>query len=428
MRIIILNQFFHPDHSATSQLMTELAESLVERGVEVTALAGRGRYNGGQRLAPRDEHRGVRIERAWATSFGKRSTFGRISDYLSFYLGSFWKLFRLPRHDLVMALTTPPLIGLVALVVGRLRGMRVMMLVQDVYPDIAVALGTLSASNPVTRILDWIGRQTLRRSDRIVVLSRCMRDRIAAKVGEACLSRIDVIHNWADGSDIRPLVEGENNPFSEEQDLSGLFVVLFSGNLGLVNEFATVLEAARLLRERRDILFLFIGDGAKTTEIEQFSQRHNLTNVRLLPYQPRARLRYSLAAGDALLVTLAAGLAGLSVPSKAYAAMAAGRPLVFVGDPRSEIAGIIEENSCGAVIPAGVSDRLAAVILELESDRQRANNLGEGARALFDARFERRHAVDAYARSFAECMSTSITDEERAAHDAKADREAEANL
>ena len=428
MRIIILNQFFHPDHSATSQLMTELAESLVERGFEVTALAGRGRYNGGQRLALRGEHRGVRIERAWATSFGKRTTFGRVSDYLSFYLGSFWKLLRLPRHDLVMALTTPPLIGLVALVVGRLRRMRVVMLVQDVYPDIAVALGTLSASNPVTRILDWISCQTLKRSDRIVVLSRCMRDRIAAKIGEACLSRIDVIHNWADGSDIRPLAEGDCNPFSEEQNLGGLFVMLFSGNLGLVNEFSTVLEAARLLRERRDIVFLFIGDGAKTREIEQFSRRHDLTNVRLLPYQPRMQLRYSLAAGHMLLVTLADGLAGLSVPSKAYAIMAAGRPLIFVGDLRSEIAGIIEETSCGAVIPSGDSGRLAAVILELESDRQRAKDLGEAARVLFDARFKREHAVDAYARSFAQCLSTSASAEECATLDAKADREVEANL
>src|SRR5262249_36877639 len=143
MRLIILNQFFYPDHSATSQLMTDLSESLVENGIEVTAIAGRGRYNGGEKLSQRQEHRGVVIERAWSTSFGKKFLAGRIFDYLSFYIGATWKLLRVPRHDLVMALTTPPLIGLVALLVGRLRGMRVVMLVQDVYPDIAVALGAL---------------------------------------------------------------------------------------------------------------------------------------------------------------------------------------------------------------------------------------------------------------------------------------------
>src|SRR6185503_17053293 len=178
----ILNQFFYPDHSATSQLMTDLAESLVEQGVEVTAVSSRGGYIGGEKLSRRETFQGVRIERAWATGFGKRTIARRVSDYLSFFLGATWRLLRLPSHDVVMALTTPPLIGLVALLVGRLRGMRVIMLVQDVYPDIAVALGALSARNPATRILDWVNRFVLRGVDRTIVLSGCMRDRIAAKV------------------------------------------------------------------------------------------------------------------------------------------------------------------------------------------------------------------------------------------------------
>src|SRR5215213_1761496 len=170
MRLIILNQFFYPDHSATSQLMTELAESLVERGVEVTALAGRGRYNGGERLPPYEDYQGVRVERVWATSFGKGNVLGRLSDYLSFYVGASWKLLRLPHHDIVMALTTPPLIGLIALIIGHMRGMRMVALVQDVYPDLAVALGTLGKRSPATLFLDYLSRLILRRADRIIVL------------------------------------------------------------------------------------------------------------------------------------------------------------------------------------------------------------------------------------------------------------------
>lgn len=428
MRIIILNQFFYPDHSATSQLMTELAESLVERGVEVTALAGRGRYNGGERFAPKGKHRGARIERAWSTSFGKQSTLARVLDYLSFYAGASWKLLRLPRHDLIMALTTPPLIGLVALVVGRLRGMRVMTLVQDVYPDIAIELGTLPARNPLTRLIDWISRQSLKRSDRIIVLSQCMRACIAAKVDQPRAARIDVIHNWADGSDIRPLATAESNPFAEELSLGGSFVVLFSGNLGLVNEFSTVLEAALLLRER-DVVFLFVGEGVKGEEIDRFARRHKLTNVKLLPYQPRAQLRYSLAAGQALLVTLKDGLAGLSVPSKAYAIMAAARPLLFVGDANCEIAKIIEENGCGAVVRSGDAGRLASIIEEWASGISKLDGMGRAARALFEARFDREHAVDGYLQSFAKCMNTpGALAGDSTTRETKTDREAEANL
>lgn len=406
VRLIILNQFFYPDHSATSQLMTDLAESLVEQGVEVTALAGRGRYNGGEKFAPSEVHQGVRIERAWATGFGKESAIKRLSDYLSFYLGASWKLLRLPRHDVVMALTTPPLVGLIALLVGRLRGMRVVALVQDVYPDVAVSLGALSAHNPATRFLDYLSRFMLRKSDRIVVLGECMRERIVSKVGGDISQRIDVIHNWADGTEIKPLDSAENS-FAAEQNLNDKFVVLFSGNLGRVNEFSTVLDAALTLRDRSDILFLFIGEGAKAADIEQFVEEHNLSNIRMLPYQPRANLRQSLAAGHVSLVTLADGLAGLSVPSKTYGILAAGRPILFVGDNRSCVARIVADNNCGEVVSSGDSSRLAQIISDWASDRSKLAEMNVAARKTFEEHYERPKAVNAYLETFAKCMETS---------------------
>lgn len=385
--------------------MTDLAESLVERGVEVTAVAGRGLYNGGEKLPKREEYRGIRIERAWATSFGKRSIVGRLCDYLSFYIGATWRLLRVPKHDILLALTQPPLIGLIGLLIGRLRGMRVVALVQDIYPDVAVALGTLKQKSLGARFFDWLNRRALRGMDRIIVLGECMRDRIAEKIGPERSARIDIIHNWADGQLIKPLGPEVANPFIERHGLRGRFVVLFSGNFGLVNEFQTALEAARLLRERADILFLFVGDGVRADELRAFVRAHNLENVRLLPYQPRSDLGFSLTAGDVHLTTLAEGLAGLSVPSKTYAILAAGRPILFVGDSRSAIARLIAENNCGAVVASGESHRLAQLIAEWSSDREHLSALGGRARALFESRFERRHAVAAYMSSFERCLN-----------------------
>lgn len=403
MRIIILNQFFHPDHSATSQLMTELAESLVEQGIKVTALAGRGRYNGGGRLPAREDYNGVRIVRAWATSFGKKRLWGRLADYLSFYLGAAWKLLFLPRHDIIMALTTPPLIGLLALLIGRLRRMRVVVLVQDVYPDIAVALGQLPADGLLTRLFDRLNSGVLRRADGVIALSQCMRRRLAAKLGTGRQARLEVIHNWADGSRIQPL-DASENAFAREHQLGESFVLLFSGNWGQVNEFRTVLEAADRLRDRRDIVFLFIGDGARATEIRQFCRQHELNNVRLLPYQPREMVPLSLAACHVALVTLAEGLAGLSVPSKTYAILAAGRPVLFVGDQRSEIAQIVTEAGCGATVAAGDSRKLADLIAGWAADRATPRQLGEQARIAFESRFDRAHAVRAYIRVLRQCL------------------------
>jgi colanic acid biosynthesis glycosyl transferase WcaI len=406
VRVLILNQFFYPDHSATSQLMTDLAESLVARGVEVTAVSGRGRYNGGERLPAREDYKGVQIERAWSTGRGKRNSLARLSDYLSFYVGASWKLLRLPRHDVVMALTTPPLIGIVAVIVGRLRRLRVVSLVQDVYPDVAVSLGALQKRNPMTRLLDHVSRFVLRKSDRIVALGECMRERIVAKIGDDRACRIDVIHNWADGDEIKPLNDEENS-FAAKHNLAGKFVVLFSGNLGRVNDFSTVLEAALALRERADILFLFIGEGAKAAKIENYYKTHGLDNIRLLPYQPREMLKYSLSAGHTSLVTLADGLAGLSVPSKTYGILAAGRPILFVGDARSSIARIVQDHHCGAVVSSGESARLAQIITDWAADQEQLARLGVAAREAFEKHFERARAVNAYLETFAKCLASS---------------------
>lgn len=379
--------------------MTDLAESLVESGVGVTALAGRGSYNGGGKLSAKEEHNGVVIERTWTSGLGKRFLIARLADYFSFYLGASWKLLILQRHDLVMVLTTPPLISLPALLICRLRGMKLISLVQDIYPDVAVALGALCRDSLFTNTLDRVNTAVLKRSDRIVVLGECMRERIAAKIGSDRANCIDVIHNWADGNRIAPLNPGERNPFAEEQGTAGRFVVLFSGNLGRVNDFATILQAALLLRSR-PVLFLFIGDGAKRGEISTFVNRHNLSNVRVMPYQPRESLSFSLAAGNAHLVTLSDGLAGLSVPSKSYGILAAGRPIIFVGDLHSDIVRLISENGCGAVVPEGDVTGLTSIIAEWAADKELVTQMGLRARELFEQRFDRSHAVAAYMTTF----------------------------
>ncbi|MDT4967184.1 MAG: colanic acid biosynthesis glycosyl transferase WcaI [Acidobacteriota bacterium] len=393
--------------------MTELAESLVERGHQVTALASRGRYNGGETFSSAQEYRGIQIKRVWATSFGKRRSIGRLADYLSFYLTASLKLLFLPRHDIVMPLTTPPLIGLIALLIARLRGMHTVQLVQDVYPDVAVALGSLKPRNPITRLLNMLSRIALKGSDRVIALGECMRERIVAKGVDP--ARIDVIHNWADGSKIIPL-ETETNPFVKDNELKGRFVVLFSGNLGRVNDFSTVLEAARAIQDhdyrdaieaKSQVLFLFIGEGTEAATIRGHIDQHKLENVRMLSYQPQEVMPFVLAAADVALVTLREGLAGLSVPSKTYAILAAGRPILFIGDKKSAIACIIEENACGAVVSSGDSKRLAQLINSWASDKTNLAQFNRAARTTFEKHFDRPRAAAAYVDAFTKCMETS---------------------
>lgn len=233
-----------------------------------------------------------------------------------------------------------------------------------------------------------------------------MRERILAKVGEGKAPFIDVIHNWADGDKIKPYNDAKN-PFQTEHKLNDSFVVLFSGNFGRVNEFSTILETARKLRENPRFKFVFIGDGAKAKEIKQHIKEYELSNILMLPYQARESLKFSLAAGHAHLVTLADGLAGLSVPSKTYGILAAGRPIVYVGDPESAVARLVEENRCGAAIATGDSERLTKTLKRWADDKQELSQLGARAHQLFESRFDRQHAVAAYLETFAKCLNVA---------------------
>jgi len=384
--------------------MTDLAEGLVDRGIEITALAGRGRYNGGPTLERREIHKGVKIERAWATSFGKATLAGRLCDYLSFYMGAAIKLLILPRHDIVMVLTTPPLIGAVAVLIGWFKRTQVISLMQDIYPDVAIALGAVDKRSFLARCLDSLNRVVLNSSSRIIVLGECMRDRIIPKLALGRSDCVDVIHNWADGSTIKPLKIADNS-FIRLNGFQDKFLVVFSGNLGQVNDFGTLLESARLLQERDDILFVFIGEGAKKSEIAEFAKVNNLKNLRMLPYQSREMLPHSITAAGTQVVTLAEGLAGLSVPSKTYGILAAGRPVLFIGDRASSAAKIVEHYDAGAVFASGESSRLAEVIAAWAANLEEVERLGCNARIAFETLFDRQNAIESYIRSFLRCAS-----------------------
>ncbi len=384
MKVLLLNQFFHPDVAATAQIATDLAEDLVASGVEVTALASRGRYLGGGILPSRDAHRGVAISRLAATSLGKRTLFHRGLDYASFYAAAALRLATLPRHDVLVAMTTPPLIAATALVAKALKGTRLVYWIQDLYPDVAVEFGALGRRSPVTHLMAAISRMVMRRSDAVVTLGDAMRERCIA-VG-ATPDRTVVIPNWADAAAVRPVSHDENVRRAELAK-GARTVVMYSGNIGRGHDIATLVAAARLLRDRSDIAFVYVGDGARRGEVERAGRE--LPNLRLAPYEPRGNLSASLSAADLHLIALSPELEGLIEPSKLYGIMAAGRPVLFVGPRKSEVARTIERERCGRVIGNGDGEGLARAILALVDDTAERAAMGQRARMALERRYSR---------------------------------------
>jgi glycosyltransferase involved in cell wall biosynthesis len=384
MKVLLLNQFFHPDLSAAAQIATDLAEDLVDGGFEVTALASRGSYLGGGKLAARDLHRGIAIVRLPATSLGKRTLFHRAIDYASFYAAAASRLATLPKHDVLIVLTTPPLIAAMGLVAKALKGTRLVYWVQDLYPDVAVAVKALRRSSLAARTMAAASRMVMRRADAVVALGEEMRQRCIA--AGALPQRAVVIPNWSDSYAVRPVARDANG-LRQQLANGARTVVMYSGNIGRGHDVATMIGAARILRDSRDISFVFIGDGARRREVEAAARE--LPNLRLAPYQPRDKLSESLSAGDLHLISLLPEVEGLIEPSKLYGIMAAGRPALFVGPPGSEVARTIERERCGRVFRNGDAEGLAAAIHELAADPVERKAMGQRARAALEQRYSR---------------------------------------
>ena len=390
MKVLFINQFYAPDHSATAQLLTNLAEDLAVTE-SVSVLCSRGRYEGGPWLPARERLNGVDVRRLSATSLGKKSVLRRATDYASFLglVGS--ALAVAPRPDVVVSLTTPPMLGPLTSAISRTRRIPTVLWLQDVYPDVAVELGYLRATSGTARALARSSQLAYAAARRIVVLSDHMKNRLVQRGVPA--AKVSTIANWADARSIRP-IDPQTSAVRKALNVPpGHLLAMYSGNFGLAHELDTFIDAARELeRLAAPVRFAFVGAGARREETERRSG--GLRNVGFYPYQPYSALSDSLGAADVHLVSLRTGLEGLIEPSKLYGVMAAGRAVIYVGPPKSEPAEVIERYGTGWVARPGDTASVVSALLDAHADRTRLMGFGRAARQAFSSSFDRTVAVE----------------------------------
>lgn len=399
-RLLFVNRFYHPDHSATAQILTDLAEALAARGWDVSVIASRLRYDDPTASLPaRDMHAGVTIRRIWSSRFGRAGLIGRAIDYVSFYITAFFAILGTARRgDLVIAKTDPPLLSVVASIAVWLRGATLINWLQDLYPEVAAELGVGAMHGWLGRLLRRWRNGSLRRARLNIAIGERMAERIAAQ--GVPVSRIAVMPNWSDETAIRPIARAAV-PLRDEWGFGDAFVVGYSGNLGRAHEFETLLGAARLLAPRDDIVFLMIGGGHESARLAARVADEGLSHrFQFRPYQPRERLSESLGVADVHWLSLRPEMEGLIVPSKFYGIAAAGRPVIAVTDLDGEIARIVQREACGVAIAPGDSAGLAAGIEALARDPARVAAMGRAARAVLEREFGRGDAFTRWDRLF----------------------------
>jgi colanic acid biosynthesis glycosyl transferase WcaI len=392
-RIVFVNRFFHPDHSATSQILSDLAFALADRGMPITLVTSRLRYDGsGERLPARENVRGVDVVRVKTTGFGRSNVLGRLFDYASFYATAGATLSGLLRPgDIVVAKTDPPLISLVAHAVARRKGASFVNWIQDLYPETAEQLGVSALRGPLGAALRRMRNASLRAADANVAIGERMASRLVAC--GALPGSVHVIPNWVDETAIRPVAH-QDNPLRREWGLDGKFVVGYSGNLGRAHEFETLLGAAERLKHEDDLVFLFIGGGHHASRMGEEVGQRGLSHLFMFkPYQPAERLSQSLSAPDVHWLSLLPQIEGLIVPSKFYGIAAAGRPVLSVADPEGEIGTIVRRADAGAAIAVDDSAGLADALRHLRYNVAVRDLQGNNARALSETCFSRSLAV-----------------------------------
>lgn len=288
--------------------------------------------------AEREIWNGIEINRIGSAGLGKRSKWTRAVDFATFLFSCSWRLLRFTRQDIVIALTSPPLISVLGALTARRWKAKFFYWVMDFNPDEAIAAGWLRANSVPARILDRMSRFSLHNAERVIALDRFMKSRIVNKGIPS--DRVLIIPPWAHDDDVQFNLQGRTQ-FRSQHDLQDKFVVMYSGNHSPVHPLQTLLEAAKLLKTKKEIAFLFIGGGSQFAVVKQYAKDNDLKNIKCLPYQPLNQLSASLSAADLHTVVMGNSMVGLVHPCKIYNILGVGSPFLYIGPAQSHISEII---------------------------------------------------------------------------------------
>ncbi|HXD31047.1 MAG TPA: glycosyltransferase family 4 protein [Pyrinomonadaceae bacterium] len=382
MRVLLLNQCFYPDVVSTAQHLTELALGLVEQGHQVTVITSdRGYDNPENRFPPREVWRGISIIRIPSISIGKKSKWRRALNFGSFLVNCTLRLLLMSRFDVVVSLTSPPLISFLGSLFVNLKGGKLVFWVMDLNPDEAIAAGWLKEKSLAARLLTSFLTYSLRHAEKIVVLDRFMRARILKKgIAE---QKLVTIAPWSHSDAVRFDADGRE-AFRKEHGFSDKFVVMYSGNHSPCHPLDTLVQAAGKLGANSEVSFAFVGGGSEQTKVRDYAARQNLTNVICLPYQPLEKLAGSLSAADLHVVVMGEPFVGIVHPCKVYNILEVGAPILYIGPGDSHVVDLMVRTEAGANFWSarhGEIERVAKHIKECEQagdEARSANELAAG--------------------------------------------------
>ena len=384
LRLVVLCPHFAPDLAPTGVVMTRIVTELAARGHELHVVTALPWYRN-HAIEPGWGGRLWRTEKTeWGSiirvhPFPGKSKSNLLRRALGFIAFSYAVGIRsvhadgLPfKVDGVLAMSPPLTLGLTGWFTKIIRRAPLVFNIQDVFPDAAIQTGAIS-NKRIIAAAKWLERMSYQRSDAVVLLSQDLRTNIANKIDKKFHQRLHVIPNFVDTSAITP--QDRMTAYRRELGIGDQLVVMYAGNVGFSQSLNLVVDAAAKFP---DIAFVFNGDGAARKKLEEDCAQ--FANVYFGDYQPIERLSEVLATGDIHVVPLRAGLASVSVPSKSYSILAAGRPMLAAIDPGTEIPNMLEQSGAGVAVEPDNSAAFIEALSQLVGKRNQLHEMGASGR------------------------------------------------
>lgn len=394
-RLWVITELYYPEETSTGYYLTRIAEGLSD-DFDVKVLCGQPNYSARGIRAPKHEfYKGVEIFRAAGTTLDKNIIPLRIVNMLTLGTSVFVKALRhFRKGDHVLVVTTPPSMPFIAAIVSLFRGASYTLLIHDNYPEILVAVGKAKPESMFTATVNYCNRWLYKYAARIIVVGRDMRELIEKKTVGLDIP-IATIPNWAELESVSPSPKFENL-LLRELGLSDNFVFLYAGNMGHPNDLESIVTSAEKLLDRPEIHFIFLGTGVKRPWLDAEVAHRELRNITILDPKPRNEQQTFLNACDVAIVSLVARMTGVSMPSRTYNALAAGKPILALAERGSELARVIDDDHIGWIVSPGSPDELSAQILDIYENRDQLAEIGVRAANVARAKYSLETALDKY--------------------------------
>lgn len=376
--LLIYAHYYYPDVASTGQILTELAEGLKD-SFHITVICTVPSYTGKiSRYYRKHKYyyeniNGVDVLRIRVPEFRKNFALSRIYNITSYFLSAISATFRVECQDYVFTISQPPILGGMLGVIGKLiKRAKLIYNIQDFNPEQIQAV-EFTHNKPLLGLMMALDKFSCRQADKVIVVGRDMVGTLQKRF--LSLPSYAYINNWINEKEVAPLPEDDEKvmQFKKRYGLQDKFVIMYSGNIGLYYDLLNIAKVIKEFQEVSDVVFAFIGEGSVLEELKKFKSENEITNIVFIPYQDKRNLIYSLNAGDVHFVMNARGIKGVSVPSKLYGVMAAGKPVLGILEEGSEARLIVDEAKCGLSVSPGdypAIHRLIETFIEMRGSAQ----------------------------------------------------------